>query len=391
VNITDFTFSYINNELKRCIMKNSTKNPFEIPLLFRDSLSGINNRKNFSGFLPQVPDSLVWNLLESIPTNVSIWKKGELIYANPAYYKSTGIPHGNIEKLRKAIQNEEHFLVHPDDYDYCVRNTKMIKEELKKGHFFNREVRMKSVSSDEYRWFNTYLVRGRGKDSDITMELDEDIHDKKCAVEKLSNTLKEKDILIKEIHHRVKNNFQIISSLLRLQQSKLKDNATKDILLESENRVKSMSMIHESLYNSDDLANIDFGDYIKKLIESLVNAYSGRTRLVKFWIESNNIKLGVDMAIPCSLIITELVTNSFKHGFDDSMKPHVHVNLSQTGKQYILLVKDNGVGFPDSFFGSEVKDTLGIMLVDTLSKQLGGLVEYKNNSGAEALIKFTAL
>ncbi len=372
-------------------MKNSTQNPFEIPLLFRDGLSGINSINAVTGFLPQVPDSLVWNLLESIPTNVSIWKKGELIYANPAYYKSTGITPGNIEKLRKAIQNEEHFLVHPDDYDYCVRNTKMIKDELKKGHFFNREVRMKSVSSDEYRWYNTYLVRGRGKDSDITMELDEDITDKKCASEKLSNTLKEKNILIKEIHHRVKNNFQIISSLLRLQQSKLKDNATKDILLESENRVKSMSMIHESLYMSEDLANIDFGEYIKKLMASLVNAYSGRTRLVKFKIESNNIKLGVDMAIPCSLIITELVTNSFKHGFDDSMKPHVHINLSNSGKQYILFVKDNGVGFPDSFFSSDAKDTLGIMLVDTLSKQLGGLVEYKNNAGAEALIKFTAL
>ncbi len=119
---------------------------------------------------------------------------------------------------------------------------------------------MKSVLSDEYRWYNTCLVRGRGKDSDITMELDDDITDKKNANEDLARALKDKEVLIKEIHHRVKNNFQIISSLLRLQQGVIKDQNLRDILLESENRVRSMSMIHESLYMSDDLANIDFGD-----------------------------------------------------------------------------------------------------------------------------------
>jgi two-component sensor histidine kinase len=332
-------------------------------------------------------EDILWNLLDTIPTNISIWKKDELIYANNRYYRSVGVDTGDIEKLREVIFREEHNLIHPEDYDYCKENTVKINEELGKGNYFNREVRMKDAYSDQYRWYNTYLVIAKDNGSDVTIELDEDITEKKLASEKLSEALKEKEILLKEIHHRVKNNFQIISSLLRLQQSKLKDRDMKDMLLESENRVKSMAMVHESLYRSEGLASIDFAAYVRNLMKNLVEAYSGRTRLVKFNIEANNCMVGVDEAIPCSLIITELVSNSFKHGFDDSMKPEINISLSLEDEQYTLIVKDNGVGFTDSFFNKE-SDTLGIMIITTLAKQIGGKVQFHNNPGAETIINF---
>lgn len=336
---------------------------------------------------PEIPENLLWNLLDSIPLNLSIWRDGNVVYANSAFFKIAGVEPGDLKTLTSKASSDDFLIVHPDDFPTDIKGLEIVKEALNDGKLFHKEIRMKGPDEEEFRWYNTYVVRGKEKNSKITIEIDEDISEKKKMVEQLNKVIKEKDILLKEVHHRVKNNFQIISSLLRLQQKKVFDKDTIDILLESENRIKSIAMVHESLYNSADIVNIDFGKYIGALVKNLVESYNGRTRLVKFNIESAKCNVGVDIALPCALIINELVSNSFKHGFDDSPGPEMNIKFLKTSNQYDLIVNDNGVGYPDSFYVKQT-DTLGIMLIKTLVKQLGGEVEFKNNPGAEVLIKF---
>jgi two-component sensor histidine kinase len=321
--------------------------------------------------------------------NISIWENGKVIYANPGFYKDLGLVPGDLESLVRVTTEDDYIEIHPDDFPENEKELLQIKERLLKGEVFHREVRMKTLNRSSFHWYNTYVVKGRHKGAEITIEMDEDIDGKAKILERLNEAIKEKEVLLKEVHHRVKNNFQIISSLLRLQQKNIKDEDLRAMLLDSENRVRSMSMIHESLYKSSDVANVDFGDYIKDLVRSLVDAFGGRTRLVKFKIDAQNCNIGVDSAIPCSLIINELVSNSFKHGYDDSVVPEMQISLKQNGREFELQVRDNGVGFPDSFFEKR-PDSMGIMLVTTLASQLNGMAEFKNNNGAEVRVVFVS-
>lgn len=197
--------------------------------------------------------------------------------------------------------------------------------------------------------------------------------------------LHEKQLLLKEVHHRVKNNFQIVSSLLELQSKGIEDEKAKELAQEGRNRVKSMALIHQKLYQNDDLL-IHFEDYIDKLIKEISNMYSSNKRL-NVSVEVPNIKFDIDTAIPLGLIINELVTNAFKYGLS---KEGSQLNVSikeEEEEQYCLEVKDDGVGLPVGFDLSKTK-SMGLRLVKSLSKQLHGRVNYENNNGAVFKIWF---
>ena len=215
-----------------------------------------------------------------------------------------------------------------------------------------------------------------------------DITNRQHAEEQIRASLQEKEVLLKEIHHRVKNNLQIISSLLNLQSQYIRDPQAHQMLIDSQNRVKSMALIHEILFRSRDLTKIDFSDYIKTISVQIFRSYGAYSKRIGLEVHVENIILDVDTAIPCGLIVTELVSNSLKHAFIDGRAGSIYIKLScdNTGMS-TLLVRDNGVGLP-SHVNLKHLDSLGLKLVGALVNQLAGTVEIETSPGTTFMITF---
>ena len=216
-----------------------------------------------------------------------------------------------------------------------------------------------------------------------------DITEKKLAEEQINAALKEKEILLREIHHRVKNNMQVITSLLRLQSDTIKDQQYADMFRESQERIRSMALIHETLYQSEDFANIDFDGYLWALINNLFISYGINPEIISMKIKTNDLSLALDYAIPCGLIINELVSNCLKHAFPDEREGEIQIVLQEISENEIeLTVSDNGMGIPEEFdFGTT--ESLGLDLVKVLAEhQLGGRIEMKGTGGTRFSIRF---
>ncbi len=223
---------------------------------------------------------------------------------------------------------------------------------------------------------------------DITMQVN--------LIESLKKSLDEKTLLLQEIHHRVKNNMQIISSLIYLQSGQISDESIVGIFNEMQNRIKSMALIHEKLYQTKDLSRIDFKDYVCALTENLRSSYTQGDYALTVDIDIANISLNIETAIPCGLIINELMSNSLKYAFvkgrEDALVS-IRLHVEDNG-EYELSVRDNGMGIPADFDINTSK-SLGLQLVKTLvGHQLGGTMELisgKNGAGTEFRIKFSEL
>ena len=226
------------------------------------------------------------------------------------------------------------------------------------------------------------------KDQKLILTVNRDVTSKKLAEEKIVSSLKEKELLLKEIHHRVKNNLQIISSLLKLQSKYILDDRSLDAFKESQNRVKTMALIHERLYRSRDISKINFKDYINALVSNLQLTYNIRPNQVNFICEVDKIELGIDTAIPCSLLINELISNSFKHAFNGLDKGTVKIRMkSLNNDDYELVVCDNGKGIPEEIDFRNT-ESLGLQLVVTLAEQLDASIELDRSSGTKFIITF---
>lgn len=214
-----------------------------------------------------------------------------------------------------------------------------------------------------------------------------DITAQKEAESSLKQSLKEKELLLREVHHRVKNNLQVITSLLRLQSASVKDPEMLEIFKESQNRIRSMALIHERLYRSKDLESIDFKDYLEGLIKGLFRSYANRADLETV-VEIDEVHLGIDQAIPCGLMVNELVSNAIKHAFPKGRKGKITVALGEKDGQFELDVRDDGIGFPDGF-EIEDSDTLGMQMIQMLAEeQLQGSLERRADGGSHFVIRF---
>ena len=204
--------------------------------------------------------------------------------------------------------------------------------------------------------------------------------------EQIRESLDEKNILLKEIHHRVKNNLQIIVSLFNLQSAYLQDKASHKILKEGQDRIRSMALIHDRFYQSDGTSRIDFDDYIKRLCETIMQSQNANPQKIRLQIEAEKISLDIDTAVPCGVIINELVSNAIKHAFADDGGT-IWVTFKKVDDHYLLSIADNGKGLPDGK-DFETADTLGIQLVNVLSDQIDGKVTVENSNGLKVIIKF---
>lgn len=212
----------------------------------------------------------------------------------------------------------------------------------------------------------------------------------KRAEYQVKNSLKEKEMLLKEIHHRVKNNLAVISSLLNLQSEYIKNKDDLELFRESQTRAKSMSLIHERLYQSEDLKSIDFSEYIQKLVNDLFKTYTIDQSRVKLNMDMESILLDINISIPLGLIVNELVSNCMKYAFPDGREGIIDIKLKSNDGKNTLIVSDNGIGLSDDIDFKNT-DSLGLQLVNSLTNQIDAEIELDVNHGTEFKIKFNEL
>jgi len=218
-------------------------------------------------------------------------------------------------------------------------------------------------------------------------ELQAEVAERILAEEQATASLREKDVLLREVHHRVKNNLQLISSLLYLQSRETRDSRSLKMFQESQARIHSMALVHERLYQSTSIASVDFGEYTQRLVDDLFHSFGVSDDQIVSRIDIDNTTLSVDTAIPCGLIINELVSNSLKHAFPGNRKGEVYVELCSDELACTLTVGDNGIGLPPDIERRR-DQSLGLQLVSTLVQQLGGDIKVDTGLGATFRITF---
>jgi PAS domain S-box-containing protein len=305
--------------------------------------------------------------------------KRDITFTNHIGFKMFGYNQKDITTGLNMLQ-----LLDPKDHAKARENIKksMIMEELlveeytgmkKDGTPFPILIHSNALKH------NNKVVGSRGVIVDLT--------DIKNVENNLKASLKEKEILLREIHHRVKNNMQIISSLLNLQTEYVDDEEAVNVLQESQNRVRSMAIIHENLYQSKDLTHINFVGYIQSLVYNLFYSYDIDKTQIKPILKIGDISLNIETAVPCGLIISELISNSLKYAFPNKMNGEIIVSLKSEKDSYHLCICDNGIGLPESINFNNIK-TLGLLLVNSLTEQIDGEITIIRNQGTEYKIIF---
>lgn len=234
-------------------------------------------------------------------------------------------------------------------------------------------------------WYQVFVnpVRYENEQEELSC-IAYDITERKEIDQQIREALKEKEVLLQEVHHRVKNNLQVISSMLNLQRRFISDPLMLNILEESQNRISTMSFIHESLYQNSDFSSISFSSYLERLANNLIHSYSKISCEVDLVTQLDDIHINLKQAIPCGLIVNELVSNSLKYAFLDRAHGKLTLRVEQKGEEIEIEVSDDGVGLPEGF-SFESNDSLGVYLVQALTEQIDGVLIVNNNSTTSAL------
>ncbi|GEM_PF-868224 len=292
-----------------------------------------------------------------------------------------------IDRALRRKKTEDELVRYREHLEELVKKrTEKLKREIAERKKAERS--LKKARDELERRVEERTAELREANKNLKREIKERIQ----AEMQVKKSLKEKEVLLKEIHHRVKNNMQVILSLLRLQSSQVTDKNSLEILKSSQNRIRTMALVHEKLYQSEDLANIDFGDYIKSLTTNLFHTYMNSSLKVEVNVKAEKIPIEINYAIPCGLIVNELVTNSLKYAFPPSWKGEgrIDIVLRLIDKEDVeLIVQDNGIGIPEDINLRESK-SMGLSLVHILGEdQLGGRIEVERNGGTKFKIRFS--
>ena len=283
--------------------------------------------------------------------------------------------------------------LHPDDRNYC--NQEFARGCVTGGPF---RAEFRALTRDgKVVWVHgearvvrdedgrPMFIQGVAYDITESKRAEETV---RAGAEQLKASLEEKEVLLKEIHHRVKNNLQVISSLLKLQATHIEDPAALEMFNESRHRIQTMALVHEKLYQSESFSRVDFGEYARSLSSLLASTYRDKAARLALKTEIEEVSLGVDIALPLGLIINELISNSLKYAFPNGGEGEVRIGINRVGNDQLqLIVADNGIGFPANVDFRKT-ETLGMQLVLALSGQIGGSVELRSDAGTEFRILF---
>lgn len=298
-------------------------------------------------------------------------------YFNSAWLKFTG------RTIEQELGNGWAEGVHPDDFDRCL---KIYLSHFEKRKIFEMEYRLRRYDG-KYRWIFDRGVPFYDNDGEFKGYIGScfDIHQSHNHQSEIKNRLEEKSILLKEVHHRVKNNLQLISSLMSLQALDVHDQLIKQMYHQTKLRINAIALVHEKLYHSENLAEVDYDEYLKSLAENLLYSTVSLPR-IKLNYSCDAIKLNSDIAISLGILINEILTNAVKYGTIENDNPIIDISLKESMPySYLLEIGDNGHGFEmnESF---KTKKTLGLSLINELTKQLHGNLKIDNTENG---VKFS--
>ena len=279
-------------------------------------------------------------------------------------------------------------LAHPMSVEELERTLKLITAGEHVAHYEMPHIR-KDGSTFNASVTMTAIRSRDGKVTGLSKVL-RDITERTSFENQLKASLHEKEVLLREIHHRVKNNLQVISSLLNLQVSTEASPATRRGLMESQSRIQSMALVHQLLYESRDLGHIDFTEYLRTLAVRLLGTYNVGPKRLDVRVEGESLLLEIDRAISCGLIVNELVANAIEHAFPDERSGHIYIKVERDGARIVLTVRDDGVGIPPQFTLERVQ-SFGLQIARTLTLQLEGTIDVRRDAGTFVQISFPAV
>ncbi|MFT5293867.1 MAG: PAS domain S-box-containing protein [Flavobacteriales bacterium] len=324
----------------------------------------------------QVAQKFTRNIIESsIDMIIAVDKDNKITEFNKAAIDQFGY-------LLEDVLGKDVSVLYVDKKEYQRVSTSVNDKGI-----FTGEITNKRKSGDTFvSLLSSSIIKDPKGEIQGSMGVSRDITERKIIEQQVKDSLKEKEVLLQEVHHRVKNNLQVISSILSLQSNYVKDEKTLEILAESQNRIKSMSYIHETLYQTTDFSSIEFSNYLNTLASNLIHSYSYSGGIVKLVTDYDEIYLTIDQAIPCGLIVNEIVSNAMKYAFEGK-DGDVYLSIKESQGKIHLRVADNGKGLPKDFKYEE-SDSLGMQLVYSLIDQLDASLELKAEKGTDFLITF---
>lgn len=313
-------------------------------------------------------------------------------------YKDASIAFSKYNELRSKVDEE---IIKGHSQELAVKYETGKKEEQIKNLNATTELQMREQALGQkqrnwalvlagllavmvYLFYNRFRLKK--KTSDALAIKNAEIEKQK---EVIQTSLGEKETLLREIHHRVKNNLQIISSLLNIQSAHIQDEQVLSSIQEGQSRVQAMSLIHQNLYQSEHLSNVDIQNYLQQLVAYLSEMFAGQSKNIQVTVDAPEINFDIDTAIPLGLIINELVSNAYKYAFDKDASGNINISIKpKSGSDYELEIRDDGKGLPAD---AEKGNSLGLKLVKILSRQLRGTFSFKSDNGAVFLIQFKDL
>ncbi|MDZ7961501.1 MAG: PAS domain S-box protein [Aulosira sp. DedQUE10] len=313
------------------------------------------------------------------------------VYTNPKFEQMFGYDPGELIGHHVSIVNYADAHTTPEAVNQAIRAALLEHGET------SYEIQNLKKDGTSFWCCATASVFDHPEYGTVFVAVQQDITEQKKAEDKLKASLKEKEVLLKEMHHRVKNNLGIVSSLLQMQCRRIQDSQATSILHDSQNRIASIALVHEKLYGSDNLSDIDFAQYILDLTTHLFKSYNFSSSNIQLNIQVDPVKLDIETAIPCGLIINELVSNALKYAFPVQHEGEIQVKCYQKCESsskilhqhdLILIIRDNGVGLPADFESKKSK-TLGMTLLRGLVKQLRGTIQIHSQQGTEFKIIFS--
>ncbi|MEO8501475.1 MAG: PAS domain S-box protein [Vicinamibacteria bacterium] len=308
--------------------------------------------------------------------------QGRFTKVNRALCDLVGYPEAAL--LVRTFQE----ITHPDDLEADLENVR----RLVAGEAHSYQMEKRYLHADGHpvsALLSASLVRGRDGGPEYFISQIQDITARKQAQHDLEASLREKKALLREVHHRVKNNLQVITSLLRLEASRTEATGTKLVLKDMQGRIQSMALLHETLYRTGNFGHLDLSSYLRQLSQQLFRAQSPGSGLVKLTLDLTSVQVEIDHAIPCGLLVNEILSNSLKHAFGEGRSGEVSVVLRPEGAAEVRLdISDNGVGLPADF-ETRCEKSLGMQLVADLTRQLHGLLEVGRGPGARFTVIFS--
>lgn len=310
---------------------------------------------------------------------------GKYVYMSPSAKNMLGY---DIEMMKEGGADFMLDITHPEDLKRMEEQVKSYKSnDLEKRLSVDTQFRVKKKNG-EYIWANNKrtLLRDLNGNPKYIIGNVRDISERKKYVDALDQSLKDKEMLLSEIHHRVKNNLSIVSSLIELQKGS-REEITESDLKDIQDRIKSIALVHEKLYQAETLADVDLSEYIEDLLEMIQTSLGSKQKNVEIVRDLDSIMIDNKKAVPIGLLINELVNNCYKYAFIDKDSGKIQVTLKKNDQNVSLVVQDNGVGLPDNF-EEKSKKSLGMTLIRAFTRQLKGDLDFRTNRGTKFTIRF---